>query len=169
MNSSTDQRIARLEARFEVGDLMAEYLYLVDREPRRESMEALFTEDAIWEPKGNHSELEPVHGRSAIGEMLSGLPESFSFTVHYVTNPKIRISDDLQTADGRWHALEFISTREPVNDLVEVAWYESSFEFHDGRWLISHVKYTDTLVFPYAEGWTNTRFVSLFTGDRIPR
>lgn len=161
------RRVQRLEARELIAEVMAEYLYQVDRAQDPEALLQLFTEDAIWEGLGHHDEQPPTRGREAIIAMLVDLPASFSLTAHFITNAVITLSLDGLTARGRWHALELVSPRKPVDELVEVAWYDNDFAVENGRWQLRHVRYEDSLVFPYSEGWRNTRFVSLFSGDRI--
>lgn len=167
-HGSLESRLDRIEAREQMAAVMAEYLYQVDRVRDRAVLESLFTEDAVWEPKGNHAELSPVEGRQQIVDMLVNLPESFSMTAHFVTNAVITVNDDATAGSGRWHALELIGTRAPASELVEVAWYENDFVNDEGTWRLSRVRYEDALVFPYREGWRDVRFISLFTGERVP-
>lgn len=163
------RRVARLEAREEIGELMAEYLYLADRDPDADKVAALFAEDAVWEPRGNFAlEQEPSEGREAIRELFAALPQTMSFGAHYVTNAVIEVGADLETARGRWHTLELLTKENPTVELAAVAWYDNDFVRVDGRWRFQRIRFEDALCFPFAEGWSETRFVSLVSGERFP-
>ena len=164
-----ERRVARLEAREEIGELMAEYLYLADRDPDAEKIAALFSADAVWEPRGNFAlEQQPTHGREAIRELFAALPEMMSFGAHYVTNPVIEVSEDLGRARGRWHTLELLTKENPTTQILAIAWYDNDFVRVDGRWRIERIRFEDTLSFPFVEGWAETRFVSLVSGESFP-
>jgi ketosteroid isomerase-like protein len=162
-------RLDRIESREEIEGVMAEYLYLADRDPDAEKIAALFTEAAIWEPRGNFAlEQSPTHGRAAIRELFAGLGGTMSFGAHFITNAVVEIEAGGERAHGRWHTLELLTKENPTVQIFQVAWYENDFERVDGRWRISHIRFEDTLSFPFVEGWAETRFVSLVSGERFP-
>lgn len=162
-------RLGRLEAERDVCAVMADYLRRVDRREDIDSIGELFTEDAIWEAQGFLAEFGTTQGRSALEEMFAGLPASLSYTAHFATNPSVEVSEDLTSARGSWHTLELATTTTtPVEQIVMVAWYENDFALVDGRWRMSHVRFKDTAVFPYTEGWAATRFISALTLERTP-
>jgi hypothetical protein len=162
-------RVLRLEARDEICALMAQYLYLADRDPDPDKIAALFAEDAIWEPRGNLAVGQQVsRGRAQIRELFVGLPKLLTFAAHYITNAVVDVAEDATSAHGRWHTFELIGRDEPKQQIVQLAWYENDFTRVDGRWLIQHIRFEDTLSFPYLEGWGETRFVSLVTGELVP-
>lgn len=162
-------RLERIESREEIEAVMAEYLYLADRDPDADKIAALFTEEAIWEPRGNFAlEQAPTHGRAAICELFAGLAGTMSFGAHFITNAVVDVDVEGATAHGRWHTLELLTKENPTVQILQVAWYENDFERVDGRWLIKHIRFEDTLSFPFVEGWAQTRFVSLVSGERFP-
>lgn len=162
-----EKRLDRIESREEIEGVMAEYLYLADRDPDADKIAALFTEAAIWEPRGNFAlEQSPTHGRTAIRELFAGLGGTMSFGAHFITNAVVEVDGD--AAHGRWHTLELLTKENPTVQIFQVAWYENDFERVDGRWRISHIRFEDTLSFPFVEGWAETRFVSLVSGERFP-
>lgn len=164
-----EHRIARLESERRIEAVMAEYLYLVDREPDADRIAALFSEDAIWEPRGNLAvEQQTSRGRSEIRELFAGIPAAMPFLAHYITNASVRVADDLETAHGRWHTFELLSLKSPSVQAVQCAWYENDFVREDGEWRIAHIRFEDTLSFPFLEGWAETRFVSLVSGESHP-
>jgi ketosteroid isomerase-like protein len=162
-------RLERIESREEIEAVMAEYLYLADRDPDADKIAALFTEGAIWEPRGNFAlEQTPTHGRAAIRELFAGLAGTMSFGAHFITNAVVDVDVVGATAHGRWHTLELLTKENPTVQILQTAWYENDFERVDGRWLIKHIRFEDTLSFPFVEGWAETRFVSLVSGERFP-
>jgi SnoaL-like domain len=162
-------RLARLEAKESMATVMAEYLYQVDTGRDRATLGRLFSVDAIWEARGNLAEMGTTIGRDNIVEMLVALPESLAFTAHFVTNPAIDVSPDAARGRGRWAALELMSkTDRSAAELVCIAWYDNDFVREGDRWQLSHVRFEDSLVFPFTEGWHDVRYVSLLSGQRTP-
>lgn len=169
--SDIERRLVRLESQREIEALMAEYLYLVDREPDADRIAELFSEDGVWEPRGNLAvDQQASRGREQIRRLFAGVGGSMPFLAHFITNAKIEVADDLRTAHGRWHAFELMTMTmkdDPVQ-VVQLAWYENDFVREDDRWRIAHIRFEDSLSFPFEEGWSATRFVSLVTGESHP-
>src|SRR4051794_25836036 len=166
---SVAERLDRIESREEIEAVMAEDPYLADRDPDADKIAALFTVEAIWEPRGNFAlEQTPTHGQAAIRELFAGLGATMSFGAHFITNSVIEIEPGATRAHGRWHTLELLTKENPTVEIFQVAWYENDFERVDGRWRISHIRFEDTLSFPFTEGWSETRFVSLVSGESFP-
>lgn len=169
MAASVEERLDLIESREEIEAVMAEYLYLADRDPDAGKIAALFTAEAIWEPRGNFAlEQAPTHGQAAIRELFAGLGGTMSFGAHFITNSVIEIEPGATRAHGRWHTLELLTKENPTVEIFQVAWYENDFERVDRRWRISHIRFEDTLSFPFTEGWSKTRFVSLVSGECFP-
>lgn len=164
-----ERRVLKLEAAREIEALMAEYLYLVDREPDPDRIADLFTADGVWEPRGNLAvDQQPARGRDEVRGLFAAVPEGMPFLAHYISNASVTVDADLKAARGRWHAYELMTLKSPPVQLVQLAWYENDFAHEDGRWRISHIRFEDSLSFPYGEGWAETRFVSLVTGESHP-
>lgn len=171
MNAETEleRRIARLEAQQQIEGLMAEYLYLVDRDPDPDRIAGLFSEEGVWEPRGNLAvDQQPARGRAQIRELFGAVPEAMPFLAHYITNAYVEVADDLRTAHGRWHTFELLSLKSPAVRMVQLAWYENDFVREGEEWRIGHIRFEDSLSFPFDEGWAETRFVSLVTGKSYP-
>lgn len=160
-------RLARLEAKEAIAEVMAQYAYLVDRHESVDELASLFTEDAIWEARGNLAEFGTNTGRENIRNMFAALPESLPFTAHYLTNPQITVNDEATAGRGRWHTLELATTTTGEGaQVVMVAWYDNDFVKVGDDWKISHIRFEDTCVFPFAEGWLHTRYLSPVTLER---
>lgn len=166
---SLERRVARLEARQQIEAVMAEYLHLADRNPDPDRIAALFCEDAVWEPRGNLAiEQQPTHGREAIRELFGALPQTMSFGAHFITNAVVEIDEEMNTAHGRWHSFELLTKENPQMQVVCLAWYENDFVREGEEWKIKHIRFEDELSFPYLDGWAETRFVSLVSGESFP-
>ena len=156
-NLHWQRRLEALEAKEAIATVMAEYLYQVDRNRDRDVLDQLFARDAVWEALGNLREMGVTKSRRAIVDMLVALPETLSFTAHFIGNPVIKVADDAMTGRGRWHTLELLSKGGPEPaEIVCIAWYDNDFVLEGGTWQISHVRYEDSLVFPFSEGWRDT-------------
>ncbi len=167
--SDLERRVARLEARERIEAVMAEYLYLSDRELDPDRIAALFTAEATWEPRGNLAvEQVPTHGREAIRELFAALPGMMSFGAHFITNAVVEVSADLASARGRWHTLELLTKENPTVQVLQLAWYENDFVREGEEWKIDRIRFEDSLSFPFTEGWAETRFVSLVSGESFP-
>jgi len=162
-------RLAQLEAKEAIAAVMAEYAFKVDHHLPADEIAELFTEDAVWEARGNLAEFGVTRGRSAIRDLFASLPESLSFTAHYLTNPHITVNADATAGRGRWHTFELSTTTTGEGEQIcMVAWYDNDFVKVDDAWKISHIRFEDIAVFPFSEGWLRTRYISPITLARTP-
>ena len=93
-------------------------------------------------------------------------PTVFPMTAHFLTNAIINVGRDGQTAWGQWHTLEAATLRDQRGQVWMAAWYDNDFRRIGDDWLISHVRYSDTFVTPYEDGWLKTRYVSPLTLEK---
>lgn len=162
-------QVARLQAVHDISTLMAEYARRCDLRENIDAIGELFAEDAVYETQGHLAESPPVVGRAAIVDLFKGLPDLLSFTAHFLANPNVQVGPDGDTARGQWHTLEFATTStDPSEQLVMVAWYDNDFVRVGSRWVFKRIRFRDTGVFPYSEGWAKVRYVSLSTLERVP-
>lgn len=157
-----DQRIERLEAERAIAQTMYYYVDACDRLKQAERISSFFTEDGVWEGCGNFSEFGQTRGRDAIREMFIENPKILPFTCHYLCNPIIGVSMDMQNGWGRWQTLEAATYRGSTQVWI-AAIYDNDFVKTEGSWLISHLRFTDIFVVPYDEGWVSARYVSPLT------
>lgn len=139
---------------------MYHYIEACDRSKDADRISSFFTEDAVWEGRGNFAEFGQTRGRRAIRDMFVENPAILPFTVHYLTNPVIGLSMDLRTGWGKWHTLEAATYRQRSAQVWIAAWYDNDFEKVGYDWLIKHLRFTDIFVAPYEEGWLRARYVS---------
>lgn len=162
-----ERRLERLEHRLDhvdaeraIARTMYHYIDACDRTKDSDRISGLFTEDGIWEGRGNFAEFGQTSGRTAIRDMFVENPNVLPFTAHYLTNPVIGVSMDLRTGWGTWHTLEAATYRHRSAQVWIAALYDNDFEKVGHDWLIKHLRFTDIFVAPYEEGWLRTRYVS---------
>lgn len=167
---SMENRLAALEERLDRYDseraislLMYRYIHACDELKDAKQIASYFTEDATWEGQGNFAEFGRTIGRPAIEQMFIDNPSMLPFTAHFLTNPAIGISCDGSEGWGQWHVLEAATLRDNRAQVWMAAWYENDFVKVGGEWLISHIRYRDSFVVPYEEGWLKTTYVSPIT------
>ena len=153
-------RLERLESERRIAHVMYRYIHACDELKDAEAIASLFTDDAIWEGKGRFSEFGQTSGREAIREMFVENPKMLPFTAHFLTNPVIVLSQEGSEGWGQWHTLEAATLRDQSAQVWILAWYDNDFELVGDDWKIKHVRYTDTCVVPYEDGWLKTRYVS---------
>ena len=165
--STIEARLARIEARNEIRNLMGAYARLCDTGGDPDEIAGLFTEDGVYSsfgylagPDGQGTN-ESMVGREAIRAGFAALPEMLSFMAHYLCNPEIHVSDDATTATGSWLVLELATTVAGRTPIMMVAQYNNDFLRVDGAWKIKRIRFGDLRSFPFKEGWANIRFVNL--------
>lgn len=104
------------------------------------------------------------HGKEKLSELLNETP--FLWTFHYMIPKRIDVADDGLTATGIWYLWEPATAPDPSTGKECALWlggvYEDRYQKNEnGRWLISHIKFTTRLMAPYEAGWAKERIVSL--------
>jgi len=155
-------RIAVLEDREEIRDLIERYAEAADHGNDRDMMRELFADHAIWEASG----FGRFDGRSAI---LNGLAEIVGtrliWTMHFMISPRIRIADDRGTAQISWRVWELATVRGSNQSQAEAMWGGGSYQVNlaklNGRWQFTQVHLNLELVSRYSEGWGATRLAEI--------
>lgn len=170
------REVARLRARVDHHDaitriehLMYRYIHACDVAKNADLIASMFTEDAKWEGQGNFAEFGVTEGRAAIREMFVDNPRMLPFTAHFLSNATVGVSPDLTTGWGSWHVLEAATLEERRAQVWMIAWYDNDFVEVNGTWMIKHLRFRDTVVVPYEEGWLKTSYVSPRTFTKISR
>lgn len=149
------ERLAALEAAQAVRQLMARYMQLCDVPApvtRAESLQALFTQDAVWEGIGSRyaEKFGRLVGPTSIAAMLmSYLPPSPHFQVngHSLTSEDISASPT--NATGRW-LMQQVSRYETGGAELIIARLHIDFALTDEAWKISHFRTERLAAFPLA-------------------
>jgi hypothetical protein len=156
-------RLDRLEAERQIAHVMYRYVHACDEIKDAETIASFFTEDAVWEGRGRFEEFGATVGREAIREMFVENPTILPFTAHFLANPVIGLSQEGRDGWGQWHTLEAATLRDGAAQVWIIARYDNDFTLVADDWKIKHIRYTDTCVAPYEEGWLKTRYVSPLT------
>lgn len=142
-------RIAALEAQNEVRKTLSRYMALCDvpcTALEGESLDELFTDDAIWEGIGPQytQKFGRLRGREAIVDMLRRylLPvPHFATNVHFLTSEHIEV--DGNAAKGRWLMLQASGYVDAKAELIaarlEVDFVPASVDA-SSLWLIRHFR-----------------------------
>jgi hypothetical protein len=145
VTSSLEQRIALLEDRAAISELLARFCLLADQRRWRELAD-LYTVDGVFDVRG------PVQGREAILEAVSHLPDVWDHWFHFVSNEIIEIADDHATAVSSFNA-PFVQDGVSFNALGR---YDDTLERVDGVWQFSRRALSFSVNAPVSEGWTTS-------------
>jgi ketosteroid isomerase-like protein len=142
-DTSLEQRIALLEDRAAISELLARFCLLADKRDWA-ALTELYTEDGVFDVMG------PVKGREAILETVSHLPEAWDHWFHFVSNEIIEISGDSATAVSYFNA-PFVAGGVSHNALGR---YDDTLERVDGVWQFSARVLSFGVNAPLSEGWS---------------
>lgn len=93
------QRLAQLEAKNEIGNLIGQYAVAADQGNNPQIMAQLFHEDACWQAKG----FGAYQGRTQITQALHEIAEQqVRWSLHVMAQPFIEVADDAQSATAQW-------------------------------------------------------------------
>jgi len=152
MTTSTEERIARLEAIDEIMRLKHVYWHHNDVGLLGDKIAPLFTEDGVW----SNEELGHYEGRAAIRDFFNGASEVLPFCAHVGMNPIIDIDGD--TAVGKWRAFltgTFVEDGTPVARLILID-YLDDFVRVDGTWFIKKLDILFNINVPFGQSWAGT-------------
>jgi SnoaL-like protein len=156
------RRLALLEDREEIRDLIERYAEAADRRNDPNLMRELFAETAVWEAPG----FGRFEGRAAI---LNGLSEVAAtrliWTMHYMISPRIRVSEGRTVAQVSWRVWELATVPGTKHPQPEAVWGGGSYQVDlariRGRWRFAYVRLNLELISRYREGWAGGRLAEL--------
>jgi SnoaL-like domain len=156
------RRVALLEDREEIRDLIERYAEAADRRNAPDMMRPLFGEHAIWEAPG----FGRFEGRAAILDGLSEIAATrLLWTMHYMISPRIRIAEDRLTAHASWRVWELATVSRNSHRTPDAVWgggtYQVDLSRVAGRWQFAHVRLNLELISRYSEGWAAARIATL--------
>ncbi|HEX6998054.1 MAG TPA: nuclear transport factor 2 family protein [Gammaproteobacteria bacterium] len=150
--AALEHEIERLEASKAIKRLQRAYGYYADKKLVSE-LGALFARDATVEI----GQSGVYVGRERITEFYrrllggEGLTRGELFN-HMILQGVVHVSDDAQTAKGRWRALIQIGQHGETAIWAEGP-YENEYVKEDGVWKFSKVHWYQTVSAPYDPGW----------------
>lgn len=137
--SSIEQRLARIEARQFIEDMLSRYALGGDSKNDPAIFASLFAEDAVWEAEG----FGRYEGRDTITHTLAAFAQShILWSFHYMVTPLIEFDDELRTARCRWYLWELatMQTDNGPRDTWLCGWYDSQLRRAGEIWLFTYVK-----------------------------
>jgi ketosteroid isomerase-like protein len=158
---SLEARIRRLEAAEAIRGLKAHYCDLCDAGYDADALACLFTPDAVWDG----GQLGRFEGREAIRGFFANLPRALSLAIHHVTNPVVVVSEDAESAEGRWYLLQAATLTQGHRAVWIAGRYEDRFRRVDGEWRFQRVALHTRFFTPYRSGWAEVPFVDVARRD----
>ena len=143
--ASGEHRLARLEARAEIGDLVARYALGADRKNDPAILGPLFAADAVWSAEG----FSDLVGRDVIAAGLAGLAaDRVLWSIHYMVSPLIELAADLRSGRCHWYLWELCTMAPAGGDPAQDSptdtwfggWYDSDVVLAPEGWRFSRVK-----------------------------
>jgi hypothetical protein len=163
---SLEKRIERLEAVYEIQNLVSksEYLIAVSTNPGmgERVVEMYARRDDVSICIGG---VGMYKGYESIRKSYTGISESMSKMVKLegtwadvaLTTPVIEVAEDGKTAKGLWMIIGWETTRHPVTDKVDCNWhwdkYAADFIKEDGVWKLWHVNIFLTFFADFYKSW----------------
>ncbi|WP_246263528.1 nuclear transport factor 2 family protein [Parasphingopyxis algicola] len=143
------ERLARVEARQAIEDLIANLARAFDAGPSAEVLRPLFHADAIFHID-NYGTLE---GRDAIVEGVMGNADTgFAWTLHFLVSPRIALSDTATAAK-----LGFMLWETATSASGRAYWiggrYQAEARQEKDKWVFTHLALEAELISHYPEGW----------------
>ncbi len=147
----SDDAVRRLLAIESIKALKARYCWYCDDPAQYANFPDLFTEDAVFieEP------IEHLEGKPAIVEWNQQYADDVAWSRHYAVTPLIDVSDDLETATGRWQAL--LLSIQIIDGAEQMLWASGTYveEYRRVRdeWLFSRIHASGRWLTSFEEGF----------------
>jgi hypothetical protein len=139
----------RLEDIENIKQLKARYCAFCDDNYNPQGIASLFTEDGVWDG-GEHGKAK---GHDAIVKFFQRAPSVFSFAIHHVMNPIIKVQGDIAT--GRWYLLQPLTrkSREGETAMWLAGRYEDEYVRVGNEWKFKRLKFITRFLARYDEEW----------------
>ena len=151
MSSTIESRLRRIEALERIRLLKAKYCDLCDDGYPADELVGLFTNDGAWDG----GEMGVYEGRDAVHGFFTNMPNVMSFAIHHVTNSAIEVSEDANTARGRWYLLQTATVEENNQAVWLAARYDDEFVCEQGSWLFRRVTLRSRFYTTHKDGWAD--------------
>lgn len=130
---SLEHRIAILEARAAITDLVARYAQGADRRNDPAIMGPLFAADASWSSEG----FAALEGRGAIAAGLAAIAaDKVLWSIHFMVAPVIALADDARSGVCQWYLWELctMQTDGGPQDQWLGGWYDATVTHTEEGW-----------------------------------
>ena len=146
-----EEEVRRLAAIEDIKQLKARYCAYCDANYDPDGITEMFVEDGTWDGASFGS----YKGKSEIHEFFSNISGDIVFAGHLVVNPIITVSDDANSATGKWWLIMPCTVKsEGVN---EARWllaeYSDDYVCVDGDWFYKSLKLDLHHFVPHLKGW----------------
>ncbi|RJG55884.1 nuclear transport factor 2 family protein [Sphingobium terrigena] len=138
MSATVEERLALLEARAEITDLVARYALGADRRNDPAIMGRLFAADASWSADG----FGVLRGREAIAEGLAAIAaEKVLWSIHFMVAPVIAIATDGRSGTCQWYLWELCTMQAEAGpqDQWLGGWYDGTVTLTEDGWKLRSV------------------------------
>lgn len=128
-----EQRLAALEARAAITDLVARYALGADRRNDPALMGPLFAADARWSSEG----FADLEGREAIAAGLAQIAaDKVLWSIHFMVAPVISLSADGRSGVCQWYLWELctMQTDDGPQDQWLGGWYDATVADTEEGW-----------------------------------
>lgn len=136
---SLEYRIAVLEARAAINDLVARYAQGADRRNDPVLMGPLFATDASWTSEG----FAALEGREAIAAGLAAIAaDKVLWSIHFMVAPVITLAADVRTGTCQWYLWELctMQTEDGPQDQWLGGWYDATVTNTEEGWRFQTVE-----------------------------
>lgn len=136
--ASVEERLQRIEARNEIGDLVARYALGADRKNDPAIMGPLFSRQATWAAEG----FAVLEGRDAIARGLAAIAaDKVLWSIHFMVAPLITLADDGRSGTCQWYLWELCTMQGPDGpcDNWLGGWYDSLVAREEDGWKFTRV------------------------------
>lgn len=137
--ASLADRLAAIEARLAIGDLVSRYALGADRRNDPAILGPLFAPDGSWSSEG----FAVLKGREEVARGLAKLAEdAVLWSIHYMMSPIVELAADGRTATCQWYLWELctMQTDAGPQDQWFGGWYDSKVTLTDEGWRFQDVK-----------------------------
>jgi hypothetical protein len=150
-NSDLEAMVRDLNATHEIMNLEADYCYAADSYDG-DLFAGIFVEDGVLDtPKGK------AVGREELKVLCRDhFPRGFSFSMHFMHNPRIEVNGDTATGKFYWEAS--LTHPDPNTATRAAGTYDSQYVKTDEGWKIKKKFVNFFYDTPYDKGWVKERF-----------
>lgn len=130
---TVERRLATLEARAAITELVSRYALGADRRNDPAMMGPLFAADARWSSEG----FADLEGREAIAAGLARIAaDTVLWSIHFMVAPAITLSADTQSGSCQWYLWELctMQTDDGPQDQWLGGWYDAAVTNTEEGW-----------------------------------
>lgn len=148
-----EQRLQRLEDERAIEQLKYQYAAYCDNKYDPEGIASLFAEDGVWVVDGEGGSM---NGHEEIKAHFRALSAHIPWALHFITQPRVVLADDGQSATGYFYLLCLCTIGEDA--VILTLNYTNQFVKQNGKWLFKELRGSTHQVSNWDQGWVKQRF-----------